>query len=403
MWFKNIQIFRLMGEIVSAADLEAMLAKQAFAPCGSADMQSRGWLPPRDNGGLVHTVNRQMLLRFCTEKKLLPASVINQFTKIKLADIEEQQGYKPGKKQRKEIKEQVTDELMPRAFAVSGSTHVWIDPVHGWLVIDAASPAKADDVFTWLLRSIPSLPVAALRVVRAPSQAMTTWLELDEAPAGFTVDQDTELTSTGENKATVRYVQHTLEADDMHRHIKGGKRVTKLALTWNDRISFVLTDALVIKRVAALDVLKETGGETKDESERFDSDFALMAGELNGLLASLVAALGGEGAPEKGQLDIADISALEAANNLNKLLVADGATATLSVGGKVLAEFGAEDDLYDQAVSIVRAHQRASISLVQRHLRIGYNRAARLIEAMEVGGIVSAMQSNGNRDVLAAA
>jgi S-DNA-T family DNA segregation ATPase FtsK/SpoIIIE len=58
------------------------------------------------------------------------------------------------------------------------------------------------------------------------------------------------------------------------------------------------------------------------------------------------------------------------------------------------------DPLYDQAVAIVLKTRRASISLVQRHLRIGYNRAARLIEQMERAGMVSAMQSNGNRDVL---
>jgi S-DNA-T family DNA segregation ATPase FtsK/SpoIIIE len=61
---------------------------------------------------------------------------------------------------------------------------------------------------------------------------------------------------------------------------------------------------------------------------------------------------------------------------------------------------GESDPLYDQAVQIVLQNKRASISLVQRHLRIGYNRAARLIEDMERAGMVSAMQSNGNREVL---
>jgi S-DNA-T family DNA segregation ATPase FtsK/SpoIIIE len=65
-----------------------------------------------------------------------------------------------------------------------------------------------------------------------------------------------------------------------------------------------------------------------------------------------------------------------------------------SVGG------GESDPLYDQAVQVVMQHRRASISLVQRHLRIGYNRAARLLEQMEKSGLVSAMASNGNRDLL---
>src|SRR5690242_5789637 len=73
-------------------------------------------------------------------------------------------------------------------------------------------------------------------------------------------------------------------------------------------------------------------------------------------------------------------------------------------GGEVFGEVGAgggeSDPLYDQAVQVVLQHRRASISLVQRHLRIGYNRAARLLEQMEKSGLVSAMATNGNRDLL---
>jgi S-DNA-T family DNA segregation ATPase FtsK/SpoIIIE len=61
---------------------------------------------------------------------------------------------------------------------------------------------------------------------------------------------------------------------------------------------------------------------------------------------------------------------------------------------------GESDPMYDQAVAIVLQHKRASISLVQRHLRIGYNRAARLLEQMEKSGLVSPMATNGNRDLL---
>jgi S-DNA-T family DNA segregation ATPase FtsK/SpoIIIE len=61
---------------------------------------------------------------------------------------------------------------------------------------------------------------------------------------------------------------------------------------------------------------------------------------------------------------------------------------------------GESDPMYDQAVAIVLEHKRASISLVQRHLRIGYNRAARLLEQMEKSGLVSAMATNGNRDII---
>jgi recombination associated protein RdgC len=296
MWFKNLQLYRLTAPWTwTSEQLEEKLAAQAFAPCASGDMESRGWLSPRDNGMLVHTVNRQLLLQLGSEKKLLPSSVINQVTKARASELEEQQGFKPGRKQMKELKEQVTDELLPRAFSIRRSTRVWIDPVNGWMVIDAASPAKADEVFKQLLKSLDTLPFASLRTERSPQSAMTEWLAADEAPAGFTVDQDTELRASGEGKATVRYVRHTLEAEDVRRHIAAGKQCTRLAMTWNDRVSFVLSETLAIKRVAPLDVLKENAdGATMNEDERFDTDFALMSGELAQLVADLVQALGGE-------------------------------------------------------------------------------------------------------------
>ena len=296
MWFKNLQIYRLRSPAnLTAAQLEQSLEAHQFQPCSSIESSSHGWMPPRPNSGLVHTVGKQLLISLGTEKKLLPASVINQVTKARAIELEEQQGYRPGRKQMKDLKEQVADDLPPRAFSISGNVRVWIDPVGGWLIIDAASAAKAEPVIKLLLKSIDKLALEGLRTQHSPVGAMTGWLAADEAPGGFTIDQDTELRSTGESKATVRYVRHTLEADDVRRHIEAGKQCTRLAMTWNDRISFVLTDSLVLKRIAPLDVLKENeDAMAQNDDERFDGDFMLMAGELARLLPALVESLGGE-------------------------------------------------------------------------------------------------------------
>ena len=296
MWFKNLQIYRLPAPWKITPDqLAAAIAPQAFTPCSSLELLSQGWVSPRNNGLFVHTVNRQMMILLGTEKKLLPASVINQITKARAAEIEEQQGFAPGRKQMRELKESVTDELLPRAFSIQSSTWVWIDPVNGWLVIDAGSTGKAEEVLKLLIKAIDKFPLETLRTVMSPATAMTAWLASDEAPSGFTVDQDTELRSTGEGKATVRYVRHALEADDVRRHIESGKQCTRLAMTWNDKISFVLTEGLAVKRIAPLDVLKEdSDSTTKNDDERFDSDMMLMTGELHLMLSALVEALGGQ-------------------------------------------------------------------------------------------------------------
>ena len=296
MWFKNLQLHRLPAHwAVTPDQMEQWLAPHAFAPGSTAEMQAQGWASPRDDGALVYSTHRQMLLVFRAEKKLLPASVVNQVTKARALELEEQQGFKPGRKQLRELKEQVTDELLPRAFSIRRDTRVWIDCRNGWLVIDAASQTVADEVRGLLVKSIDQLPLGTVRVTQSPVAAMTEWLLSGEGPAGFTLDQDTELRSPAEGNATVRYVGHTLDAEDMRRHIEAGKQCMRLAMTWNDRVSFVLTPSLTIKRIAPLDVLKEASDPTaQNDDERFDSDLTLMTAELDRMLCDLLDALGGE-------------------------------------------------------------------------------------------------------------
>ena len=116
---------------------------------------------------------------------------------------------------------------------------------------------------------------------------MTGWVAEGEAPSHFTLDQDLELRSA--EKATVRYVKHTLDGEEIRQHIADGKVVTRLAMTWGDRISFLLNENLQIKRLSFLDLLKEQAdSQAENEDERFDIDFTLMTGEVAQLLNDLL-------------------------------------------------------------------------------------------------------------------
>lgn len=296
MWFKNLKVFRLAPSwSISLDALESALEKNTYRPGNSLEMQNLGWVPPFENSGLAYALQGQIFLSLRAEKKLLPATVINQFARARAQEIEEQQGFKPGRKQMKEIKEQITDELLPKAFSVYRDTRVWIDTKNRWLVVDAAAAAKSDEVLGMLAKSIDPFPVLQLYVEQSPASSMTNWLIQDEPPAGFSVDQDTELRSTSESRAAVRYLRQSIDIDDVRKHVQAGKQCTRLALTWADRVSFVLTDGLDIKRVAPLDVLKENQDlVSRNEADQLDSDLALMTGELSRLLDDLVDALGGE-------------------------------------------------------------------------------------------------------------
>ena len=298
MWFRNLQIYRLTeGWQYDAARLQERMAMHVFRGCAASDMQACGWVPPRGNEGeLVISVNRQLLICLGVEQKLLPASVVRLYAQERLVELEEQQGYKPGRKQTMEVREAVTAELLPRAFIRRRLTYVWIDPQGKWLAIDAGSPGKAEEVIEHLKHSLGELPMIPLQTQMSPATAMTEWLATGDAPAGFSIDRDCELRAAGEDRATVRYTRHALESSEIAQHIAAGKSATRLALTWQDRISFVLTDQLQLKRLAFLDVLKEESErQAENADELFEADFAIMAGEFSQLLPQLVEALGGEG------------------------------------------------------------------------------------------------------------
>ena len=296
MWFRNLRLYRLpAGLKLDLAGLEALLARRPLARCGSFEMASRGWVFPRQDGAFVHAVERQWLLALGVEQKLLPATVIRQTAQERAAAIEAEQGRKVGRREMRDLVERVTEELLPKAFSQRRTTWAWLDPAHGWLAVDAGSDARADEFMETLLSTVDNLAPRPLQTQVSPMSAMTDWLASGEAPAGFTLDSDLELRAASESQSAIRYVHHDIGGPEVAAHIGAGKVVTKLGMTWNDKVSFVLTDKLHLKRLAFLDILKEQAekaGETADE--QFDADFALMAGELAQLFGDLLTALGGE-------------------------------------------------------------------------------------------------------------
>lgn len=296
MWFKNLVVYRLPADWSADAEaLEQKLAQQPLQPCGGFQMESTGWVPPHDDSSYLYRQQRQWLLALAMEQKLLPAAVIRQEAEDRAVAIAQQQGRPVGRKQMRDLKMQITNELMPRALARRRTTRAWIDTAGRWLAVDAAGDARAEQFMEALRRADDGLHALRLETQRSPAAAMAEWLVGGEAPGVFTLDQDLELRAADGSKATVRYARHSLEGREIRDHIAGGKTVVRLGLTWNERIAFVLTEQLQVKRLAFLDILRrESDAEAGDDDERFEIDFALMSGELSLMLADLVKALGGE-------------------------------------------------------------------------------------------------------------
>lgn len=297
--FKNVMVYRIVSPWrTTQAQLESALQEDSFVPCGASQEKSVGWVEPRGeaHGALVEVVDGQWLLKQMIEVKAVPASVVKRKVLEQVQEIEARTGRKPGRKEMRALGEDTRLALLPLAFTKQSAVKVWIDPKAQRLMLDTGSQTKADEAMTGLVKAIDGLAVQLIDTQTSPAVAMAGWLSKREAPSGFSVDRECELKAPDESKAVVRYTRHALDTDEVCQHIATGKVPTRLAMTWNDRVSFVLTEALQIKKLAFLDVVLE-GAVTSPpgaKDDDFDTDAAIATAELRKLIPDLLEALGGE-------------------------------------------------------------------------------------------------------------
>lgn len=293
--FKNLLIYRIAPTwSANLAHIEAALGADRFTECGPSRELAVGWTEPRNipHGPLLESVGGQLVLKLMFESKAVPSAVIQRKVQERLVEIEASTGRKPGKKERKELSEDAKLSLLPMAFTKRGAVLVWIDPIAHTLAVDASNQARADQVVTALVKAIDGFAVLPINTSLSPATAMAAWLTSQEPPASFSVDRECELKAADESKSVVKYGRHALDIDEVRQHVASGKLPTKLALTWQGRVSFVLTDQLQLKKLTFLDGVFD--GTSQEKEDGFDADAAIATGELRQLIPELLLALGGE-------------------------------------------------------------------------------------------------------------
>lgn len=295
---KNLTAFKYTnknGSAWLAANILDGMAASAYQPIGTTQEASVGWVPPRGyvDGPLIEWVAGVAVARLMIETKSVPAATLQEHVDKACAEIERVTGRKPGKKERRDLKDEARTELLPHAFPRRSAVWVVLDPANDMLLIDSASSAVIDEVLTALVKCADGMRFEALRTQLSPVSVMTSWLA-DPAAASdtFAILRACELKSCDESKATVRYKNHPLITVDVHHHLKKGKQAVKLALQYNDRVSFTLDASGSLSGITFADVVFEGNKDTG--SEQFDADVTLAMGELKPLVADLIDAMGGE-------------------------------------------------------------------------------------------------------------
>ena len=268
MWFKQCQAYRL-PETPDAAVLAAALDEHRFAPPCGLDWFTDGFAVPQPFGDeLVFAADKTLGISLKREERVLPGAVIKTALDGKIAKIEAEEARNVGRKERQELKEQIIDDLLPRAFTRASRTDAVL--VGGYLLINQ-SGNKAENLLSHLREALGGLRAQPTVTRRSVSELMTEWLLRGEADGQFELDDYVALVVAGDMAPEIRIKREDLTAEEVVQHVKCGKRVAELGLVWRERVVLVLTQDLTLKRIRYLDHLQE------DAQSHGDSGFDLAA------------------------------------------------------------------------------------------------------------------------------
>lgn len=296
MWFKQISVFTLAQDLET--DFEAWhdkLSAAAFKPCQGLDWKSEGFnraVPFREE--LIFNFQDTWRFSLRQEDKVLPSTVIREFLDEKLAELQATEGRIIGRKEKMQIKEQITDDLLPRAFVRSRYTEAVMDLQSHLLFVNQSHPNKSENFVSQLRQALGGLPASLPRTQESPSSLMTAWLAQGEAAGNFELDSDCELKGTGDIVPVVKISKQDLSTEEVKQHLEHGKICTQLGLIWNEQIRFVLNEDLSLKRIQYLDMLQEEAANQGDDLESLMSATQLiMTQNLSLLVHELIDHLGG--------------------------------------------------------------------------------------------------------------
>lgn len=304
MWFRNLLMYRLAANTTLTADaLETALTSKPALPCGSQTLSTYGFIPPfgkDEDAPLVHIGQGFFLICARTEERILPGSVVRDAVQEKVDEIEAAQSRKVYKKEKDQIKDEVTQALLPRAFIRRSKTFAAIAPAQGLILVDSASAKRAEELLSTLREVLGSLPVRPVSVKTAPTATFTQWVKEHQASHGLALTNECELRDSAEDGGIIRIKREDLASDEVQMHLAAGKLVTQLTLAWEDKLSFLIDDKLTIKRLRFEDLLQdqaeEDGGD--DAASQFDASFILMMMTFMEFIPQLLEALGGEEIPQ---------------------------------------------------------------------------------------------------------
>ena len=294
MWYKNAIIYLLPDGWQLEAGFAEKLEQAAFTPCMGLDWFSEGFVPPTPfSSDFVFTAQNSNRVCLKHEEKVLPSATVRDLVNGKVAEIQEAEARNVWYEEKQQLKEQITDDLLPRALTQSRRTEAIFDTERGFLLVNEASDKRAEQMLIKLREALGGLKVAMPHTRESPASLMTEWLLQGHAEGGFELGYNVLLQGVGDVVPKVKISKKDLTTAEVIKHAQNGMQVVELELEWREQISFTLTQNFALKRIQFLDVLQEEAEQGDDTASLMFSSQIIMTTALGGMLDELANLLGG--------------------------------------------------------------------------------------------------------------
>jgi recombination associated protein RdgC len=300
--FRSVRFYRLNTPWPDSEQaLSEQLASAAFKPCGPYAERSSGWEPPSGDadGSFARRVEGADLLRLRTQTRLLPTAAINEALEDRLEAYRERMQEEPGRREKRKLKEQTRDELLPKALLKSERTGGFVIPAQRLIAIGTLSVTRAERFLEQLRAALPGLDVTPLGFER-PVGDLLTRIFLNDGASGFALGGECRMCDPADSRATVRCADMDLTDAAVRKHVTDGMHLTHLGIEFNNLLACTIDQTGGIAKLTLAGIDADVEELDKDPLARLDADFALLSGALRQLISAMKQALGGydEAAPD---------------------------------------------------------------------------------------------------------
>lgn len=293
--FRNARFFRLDSAWPdSEQSLSEQLASAPFRPCEAWAEHSSGWeAAAGDADGLLsRRVEGADLLRLRTQARILPAAAIEDALEVRLEEYRERMQEEPSRREKRKLKEQTRDALLPKAFVKSQRTSGFVIAQERIIAIDTLSDTRAEHFLEHLRAPLGKLDVAPLAFRHSVGDLLMR-IFLGDAPRGFALGNECRMCDPADAKATIRCADIDLADTAVRRHVTEGMRLTHLGIEFNNVMTCTLDQNGAIGKLKLVGMDIEDSLDSEDPLARLDAEFALLTGTLRQFLGALRNALGG--------------------------------------------------------------------------------------------------------------